>query len=133
MSINLKYRHTGDGKFVAEMEDGSFKDLGSKAIGMIRYTYFEDYQLPEVGWEVTSGKLLEDYQPKMLKDFKDGKFELSHTDKNGIKHFKEKEVSHIDDEGIKQIKEKYRPQEEERKGEETPKAEGKEVKENKEK
>lgn len=106
MSVDLVYKHTGEGKFVAEMEDGSFKDLGAKAVGMIRYTYFEDYQLPEVGWEVTSGKLLEDYQPKMLKDFKDGKFEISHTDENGINHYREKELSHIDDEGVKHFKEK---------------------------
>lgn len=107
MSVNLIYRHTGDGKFVAEMEDGSFKDLGPKAVGMIRYTYFEDYQLPEVGWEVTRGKLLADYQPKMLKDYKGEKFEISHTDENGVNHYKEKEVSHIDDEGVKQYK-KYK-------------------------
>ena len=104
MSVDLVYKHTGGGKFVAEMEDGSFKDLGPKAVGMIRYTYFEDYQLPEVGWEVTRGKLLEDYQPKMLKDFKDGMFEISHTDENGVNHYKEKEVSHIDDEGVKHYK-----------------------------
>jgi hypothetical protein len=122
MSVNLIYRHTGDGKFVAEMEDGSFKDLGPKAVGMIRYTYFEDYQLPDVGWEVTSGKLLADYQPKMLKDYQDGKFEISHTDENGVNHYKEKEVSHIDDEGVKHFKEK-----------EAPEAEEIEVKQNKEK
>ena len=104
MSLDLKYRHTGDGKFVAEMEDGSIKDLGPKAVGMIRYTYFEDYQLPEIGWEVTSVKLLEDYQPKMLKDYQEGKFEIAHTDENGVNHYKEKEVSHIDDEGVKKHK-----------------------------
>ncbi len=104
MSVNLIYRHTGDGKFIAEMEDGSIKDLGPKAVGMIRYTYFEDYQLPEIGWEVTSVKLLEDYQPKMLKDYQEGKFEIAHTDENGVNHYKEKEVSHIDDEGVKQYK-----------------------------
>ena len=32
---------------------------------MIRYTYFEDYTLPEVGWN--------DYTPKMQKDVLDGK------------------------------------------------------------
>ena len=106
MSLDLKYRHTGDGNFVAEMEDGSIKDLDSKAVGIIRYTYFEDYQLPEVGWEVTRGKLLADYQPKMLKDYKERNFEISHTDENGVNHYKEKEVSHIDDEGVKQYKKK---------------------------
>lgn len=71
--LNLVYRHIGEGEFVAEMEDGTFKDLGPNAVGMIRYTYFEDYQLPEVGWEVTRGKLLEDYQPKVMKDIVEGK------------------------------------------------------------
>jgi len=70
---NLVYKHVGEGKFIAEMEDGTFKDLGPNAIGMIRYTYFEDYQLPQVGWEVTRGKLLEDYQPKVMKDIMEGK------------------------------------------------------------
>ena len=72
------------------MEDGSFKDLGPNAVGMIRYTYFEEDTLPSNGWEVTRGKLLEDYQPKMLKDYQDGKFEVSHIDEHGMKHFKEK-------------------------------------------
>ena len=89
--LNLIYRHIGEGKFIAEMDDDSFKDLGPNAVGMIRYTYFEDYQLPEVGWEVTRGKLLEDYQPKMLKDYEDGKFEVSHVDEHGIKHYKHKD------------------------------------------
>ena len=35
---------------------------------MVRYTYFEDYALPEIGWEVTRKQLMQDYLPKMLKD-----------------------------------------------------------------
>lgn len=38
---------------------------------MIRFTYFEDYSLPEVGWQVTRVKLIEDYLPKMHKKFAD--------------------------------------------------------------
>ncbi len=91
MSKDLIYRHIKEGKFVAEMEDGTFKDLGPNAVGMIRYTYFEDYSLPPEGWEVTRGKLMEDYQPKMMKDFQNGKFEVSHVDEDGIKHYKEKD------------------------------------------
>jgi len=71
--LNLVYKHVGEGKFIVEMEDGTFKDLGPNAVGMIRYTYFEDYQIPKVGWEVTRGKLLEDYQPKVMKDMVEGK------------------------------------------------------------
>jgi len=71
--LNLVYKHVGEGKFIVEMEDGTFKDLGPNAVGMIRYTYFEDYQIPKVGWEVTRGKLLEDYQPKVMKDMMEGK------------------------------------------------------------
>jgi hypothetical protein len=43
---------------------------------MIRYTYFEDYSLPSIGWEVTQKQLLEDYQPKVMKDILDGKIKL---------------------------------------------------------
>jgi hypothetical protein len=91
MSKDLIYRHTKEGKFVAEMEDGTFKDLGPNAVGMIRYTYFEDFTLPPEGWEVTRSKLMEDYQPKMMKDFQNGKFEVSHVDEDGIKHYKDKD------------------------------------------
>ena len=52
----------------------------------------------------------------------EGKFEIAHTDENGVNHYKEKEVSHIDDEGVKHFKEK-----------EVPKAEEVEVKQTKEK
>jgi len=65
--------HLGEGKFQVKMENGEIKEAGSNLCGMIRYTYFEDYSLPEIGWEVTSLKLMEDYTPKMQQDVLSGK------------------------------------------------------------
>lgn len=50
------------------MGEDEVKEAGSNLCGMIRYTYFEDYALPEIGWEVTRKQLMQDYLPKMLKD-----------------------------------------------------------------
>jgi hypothetical protein len=65
--------HLGEGKFQVKMENGEIKEAGSNLCGMIRYTYFEDYTLPEIGWEVTRVKLMEDYLPKMQQDVLSGK------------------------------------------------------------
>lgn len=65
--------HIGEGHFQIETEDGEIKSAGPNLCGMIRYTYFEDYTLPEIGWNTTRLKLLEDYTPKMQKDVLDGK------------------------------------------------------------
>ena len=40
---------------------------------MVKYTYFENYSLPEIGWEVTRLKLIEDYLPKLQQDVLSGK------------------------------------------------------------
>lgn len=66
-------KHIGDGKFQVHMEDGEIKEAGSNLAGMIRYTYFEDYTLPEIGWEITWSKLMSDYMPKMQNDVLIGK------------------------------------------------------------
>ena len=66
-------KHLGEGKFQVMMENGEIKEVGSNLCGMIRYTYFEDYSLPEIGWEVTRLKLMEDYLPKMQQDVLSGK------------------------------------------------------------
>lgn len=75
MENNYSYivKHLGDGKFQVEMRDGSIKEAGSNLCGMIRYVYFEDYTMPEIGWQVTSTKLMEDYMPKMQRDVLSGK------------------------------------------------------------
>ena len=65
--------HLGEGKFQIKLENDEVKEAGSNLCGMIRYTYFEDYTLPPIGWEVTQKQLLEDYQPKVMKDIVDGK------------------------------------------------------------
>jgi hypothetical protein len=65
--------HLGEGKFQVKMKNGEIKEASSNLCGMIRYTYFEDYTLPEIGWEVTRVKLLEDYTPKMQQDLLSGK------------------------------------------------------------
>ncbi len=65
--------HIGEGKFNVTLDTGEIKEAGPNLCGMIRYVYFEDYTLPEIGWNVTNKKLWEDYQPKAAKDIADGK------------------------------------------------------------
>lgn len=66
-------RHIGEGNFQVHMEDGEIKEAGSNLAGIIRYTYFENYTLPEIGWETSWKKLMDDYLPKMQKDVLSGK------------------------------------------------------------
>lgn len=68
-----KFTHIGDGKFKVTMDNGEIKDAGANVTGMIRYVYFEDYSLPEIGWEVEDEKLLKDYHPKVMGDILSGK------------------------------------------------------------
>ena len=61
------------------------KEVGPNIQGMIRYTFFEDFSLPPINWEVTQKELLETYQPKVMKDItegkiKPGKHEFGETD-----------------------------------------------------
>lgn len=74
MSYTIKY--LGGGKFEATLENGDIKEVGPNIIGMIRYTFFEDFTLPPVGWEVTQKALLETYQPKVMEDIAKGKIAL---------------------------------------------------------
>jgi len=73
--MSYKVKHIGNGIFEATLDTGEIKEVGPNIIGMIRYTYFEDFTLPPTNWEVTQKQLLEDYQPKVLKDIKDGKIQ----------------------------------------------------------
>jgi hypothetical protein len=66
-------KHTGDGFFEVIMEDDSIKTAGNNLCGMIRYTYFEDYTIPPVGWTISRETLLKDYQAKVLPDIMSGK------------------------------------------------------------
>jgi hypothetical protein len=67
-------RHIGGGEFTATLhETGEVKECGPGIRGMIRYTYFEDFTLPEVGWEITQEQLMKDYFPKLQKDITEGK------------------------------------------------------------
>ncbi len=82
---NYTIRHKGNGEFEAIMDDGETKEVGSNIIGMIRYTFFEDFSLPPINWKVTQKELLEKYQPKVMKDItegkiKPGKHEFGETD-----------------------------------------------------
>ena len=65
-------RHKGGGQFEAMTEEG-IKEVGPNIIGMIRYTFFEDFSLPPIGWQVTQKELLEAYHPKVMKDIVEGK------------------------------------------------------------
>ena len=73
--MSYKIKHIGNGIFEATLDTGEIKEVGPNIIGMIRYTYFEDFKLPPTNWEITQKQLLEDYQPKVLKDIKDGKIQ----------------------------------------------------------
>jgi len=72
MEDNYIVKHIGDGEFEVEL-NGDIKGAGESLCGMIRYTYFEDYTIPPVGWNVTRKKLLDDYHPKMMDDVMSGK------------------------------------------------------------
>jgi hypothetical protein len=61
--------HIGEGKFQIKMENDEIKEVGSSLSGIIRYTYFEDYTLPEIGWQVSRKQLMKNYLPKMQQDF----------------------------------------------------------------
>ena len=65
--------HLGDGKFQVKLENGKISKAGHILCSMIRYTYFEDYSLPEVGWVITRIQLYNDYLPKLQKDLASGR------------------------------------------------------------
>jgi hypothetical protein len=69
-------RHKGNGEFEAIMDDGEVKEAGPNIIGMVRYTFFEDFSLPPISWQVTRKELLEVYQPKVMKDISEGKINI---------------------------------------------------------
>ena len=65
--------HLGFGKFQVKMSDGQTKEADDNLVGIVRYTYFFDYTLPEIGWQVTKSQLSKDYHPKMLGDLVTGR------------------------------------------------------------
>ena len=71
--MSYTVRHKGNGQFEAIMDNGEIKEVGPNIQGMIRYTFFEDFTLPPINWEVTQKELLETYQPKVMKDITEGK------------------------------------------------------------
>lgn len=78
--MSYTIRHIGSAKFEATLDTGEIKEVGPNLIGMIRYTYFEGFGIPPVGWEVTQEQLLKDYQPKVLKDIQEGKIQAGKHD-----------------------------------------------------
>ncbi len=78
MSYTVK--HLSNGIFELTLDSGEVKEVGPNIIGMIRYTYFEDFTLPPPNWEITQKQLLEDYYPKVLKDISDGKIQYGKHD-----------------------------------------------------
>ena len=67
--------HIGDGKFEVTFPDGKTLSAGNNLCGMIRYTYFEDFTLPPLDWQVKRSQLFNDYFPKVHQDIIDGKIE----------------------------------------------------------
>ena len=76
--------HIGNGKFQVKLEDGKIIEAGHNLCGMIRYTYFEDYNLPKIGWNITRKQLYEDYLPKLHKDIVSGKIKLNQINNYGL-------------------------------------------------
>jgi hypothetical protein len=75
----IKMKHTGRGEFIATFEDGGIEEVGKSLRGMIRYTYFEDYTFPPVGWEITHDVFIKDYMDKIMKDIREGKIILGRS------------------------------------------------------
>ena len=73
MENNYSITHIGKGEFQVKLEDGKIVNAGPRLCGMIRYTYFEDFTIPELGWSISNKQLLEDYFPKVQKDILNGK------------------------------------------------------------
>jgi hypothetical protein len=65
--------HLGDLKFEAKLPNGEIKECGNNLLGMLRYTYFEDFSTPPIGWSTTREQLMKDYFPKLMKDLSEGK------------------------------------------------------------
>lgn len=82
--MSYTIRHIGAAKFEVTLDAGEKKEVGPNLIGMIRYTYFEDFSIPPVGWEVTQEQLLKDYQPKVLKDIQEGKIKAGKHDTGAV-------------------------------------------------
>ena len=62
--------HKGNFEFDILFPDGRLIDCGKNLIGMIGYTYFNEGQIPEIGWKITKKQLIEDYFPKMVQERK---------------------------------------------------------------
>ena len=56
--------HIGEGNLVAHTPEG-IKEVGKNLNGMVRYTYFEDFTLPPIGWTCSREDLLKDYHKKV--------------------------------------------------------------------
>lgn len=64
-------KHIGNGKFTIEI-DGRTVECGPNLCGIIRYTYFEDFTIPELDWSVVHKKLTEDYFKKIMEAVDNG-------------------------------------------------------------
>lgn len=80
--MDYKVIHKGYGKFDVITEDGIIKEAGPNLRGMIRYTFFEDYTFPPIGWETTRLDLLKAYHSKLFKDISEGKIKLNEKNNN---------------------------------------------------
>jgi len=82
--MSYTIRHIGGARFEAHMEGGEVRGVGPNLIGMIRYTYFEDFSMPPAGWEVGQEKLLADYYPKVFRDIQSGKISAGKHDFDAV-------------------------------------------------
>ena len=64
--------HIGNGEFNVKLSEEKTVTAGPNLCGMIRYTYFEDFELPELNWTITQKQLHEDYFKKITQAIEDG-------------------------------------------------------------
>lgn len=73
VKIDYKITHIGNGEFEITGDKDEILVNPRNLKSMIRYTYFEDYTLPKIGWKTTKNELFKDYVIKFRMDTAAGK------------------------------------------------------------
>lgn len=71
-ATNYTAVHVGNGRFTCKLDNGELLVAGPSLRGMIRFTYFEDYSFPEIGWSVTREQLILDHLAKITEKLTKG-------------------------------------------------------------
>lgn len=68
---NFLITYIGNDNFEITLSDGKKKLSTRYTKLMVRYTYFQEQQ-PQIGWNITSKQLIDDYYPKIQLDMSKG-------------------------------------------------------------